>query len=59
VPTWLSCILGAVVAALIAILLAPYIPTPGDHIVSIACWFVAVALLICALVAIVRGRGVL
>lgn len=53
-PTWLSYILGAVVAALIAILLAPLIPDPGDRIVDVLAWIVCVLLAVLALVALIR-----
>lgn len=57
-PVWLSYFLGAVVAVLVALLLAPYIPDPGGHIVSVIAWIVAVVLVVLGLVALVRGRGI-
>lgn len=57
-PTWLSYALGAVVAILIAVLLAPEIPDPGGRIVAIISYIVAAILAVLALLALVRGRGV-
>jgi len=57
-PAWVSYLLGALVAALIAIFLAPVIPSPGDQIVSIIAWVIAAILVVLALVALVRGRVV-
>lgn len=57
-PTWAAYLIGAVVAALIAILLAPIIPNPGDQIVAIIAWIVCVILAILALIALVRRPGV-
>ena len=57
-PVWLSYILGAVIAALIAIFLAPVIPNPGDQIVSVLAWIVAVILIVLGLVALVRRPGI-
>jgi hypothetical protein len=37
------------------VLLAPLIPQPGGHIVSIIAWIVAIVLVILALVALLRG----
>jgi predicted ABC-type exoprotein transport system permease subunit len=57
-PAWLSYIVGAVVAVLIALLLAPIIPEPGGHIVAVIAWIVAAILAILALVALLRGSRV-
>lgn len=57
-PTWLSYFLGAVVAALVAIFLAPIIPNPGDQIVSIFAWIVCVILVVLGLVWLLRRPGV-
>jgi multisubunit Na+/H+ antiporter MnhE subunit len=57
-PTWLSYILGAVIAALVAILLAPLIPDPGDRIVAIVAWIVCVLLAVLGLVALIRSPRV-
>lgn len=57
-PGWLSYLLGAVVAVLIALLLAPIIPEPGGQLVAIIAWIVAAILAVLALVALVRGRTV-
>lgn len=54
-PAWISYLIGAVVAILIALLLAPLIPDPGGHIVAIIAWIVAVVLIILGLVYLVRG----
>lgn len=53
-PTWLAYFVGAVIAALIAILLAPYIPSPGDHIVAVIAWIVCVILTVLGLFWLVR-----
>jgi len=58
VPAWLSYVLGSVIAVLIALLLAPLIPEPGGHIVSILAWVVAAVLVVLALVALLRGSRV-
>ena len=57
-PAWLSYVIGCVIAVLIALLLAPLIPHPGDTIVSILAWICAAILAILALVALFRGRTV-
>ena len=57
-PAWLSYVIGAVIAVLIALLLAPLIPEPGGQIVSILAWIVAAILIILALVALLRGSRV-
>ncbi len=57
-PVWLSYFLGAVVAALIAIFLAPIIPSPGDQIVTILSWIVCVILAVLGLVWLVRRPGI-
>ena len=57
-PAWLSYIVGAVVAVLIALLLAPLIPEPGGQIVSVLAWICAAILAILALVALLRGSRV-
>ena len=57
-PTWLSYILGAVIAALVAILLAPLIPDPGDRIVAIVAWIVCALLAVLGLVALIRSPRV-
>ena len=57
-PRWLACFLGAIVCVLVALLLAPYIPDPGDAIVAICAWIAAAVLAVLGLVALVRGRGV-
>ena len=57
-PTWLSYILGAVIAALVAILLAPLIPDPGGRIVAIVAWIVCVLLAVLGLVALIRSPRV-
>ena len=57
-PAWLSYALGAVVALLIALLLAPIIPSPGDSIVAILGYIVAAILAVLALVALLRGSRV-
>jgi len=54
----LSYVLGSVIAVLIALLLAPLIPEPGGHIVSILAWVVAAVLVVLALVALLRGSRV-
>lgn len=57
-PTWLSYIIGAVIAALIALLLAPYIPQPGGHIVAIIGWVVCVILVVLGLISLIRAPRV-
>lgn len=57
-PAWLSYVIGAVIAVLIALLLAPLIPEPGGQIVSILAWIVAAILIILALVALLRGSRI-
>ena len=57
-PAWLSYCVGAVIAVLIALLLAPIIPSPGDTVVSILAWIVAGLLAVLALVALLRGSRV-
>jgi len=57
-PHWLGLILGAVVCVLIALLLAPYIPDPGDSIVAILAWIGAAVLAILAVISLVRRPGV-
>jgi hypothetical protein len=52
--SWLGYLLGAVVCLLIALLLAPYIPAPGDHIVSILAWIGAAVCAVLAVVGLVR-----
>jgi hypothetical protein len=47
-----------VIAVLIALLLAPIIPSPGDTVVSILAWIVAGLLAVLALVALLRGSRV-
>lgn len=54
-PQWLAYFIGAVVAALIAIFLAPIIPSPGDQIVSIVAWLVCAILVVLGLVSLVRN----
>lgn len=57
-PAWVSYLIGALVAALIAIFLAPIIPDPGDRIVAIVAWIVCVILVVYGLVLLVRRPGV-
>ena len=57
-PSWLSYFLGALIAALVAIFLAPIIPSPGDQICVIIAWIVCVILVVLGLVALFRGRVV-
>jgi hypothetical protein len=54
-PRWLACLIGAVVCVLIALILAPYIPDPGDQIVAIIAWVGAAVLAIIAVLQLVRG----
>lgn len=53
-PQWATYLIGAVVAALVAILLAPLVPEPGGHIVAIVAWIVCVVLILLGLLALVR-----
>lgn len=55
---WVGLLIGAVVAILVAILLAPYIPEPGGHLVAVICYIAAAVMAVLAVVALVRGRGV-
>ena len=57
-PAWLSYTLGCVIAILVALLLAPLIPSPGDQIVQVIAWCATVLLAILALVSLFRGRVV-
>lgn len=57
-PAWLSYLLGAVVAALVAILLAPLIPAPGGQIVAVVAWIVCAVLVVLGLVALIRSPRV-
>ena len=57
-PAWLSYCVGAVIAVLIALLLAPVIPEPGGHIIAVIAWVVAAILAVLALVALLRGSRV-
>jgi uncharacterized RDD family membrane protein YckC len=57
-PAWVSYAIGAVVAILIAILLAPYIPDPGGEIVAIIAYIVAAILAILAVFSLIRGPRV-
>jgi hypothetical protein len=56
-PTWAAYVIGAVIAALIAIFLAPVIPNPGDNVVAILAWIVCAICAILALVSLVRRPG--
>lgn len=53
-PRWLALLLAAVVCVLVALVLAPYIPHPGDTIVAVFAWFGAVACAVLALVQLIR-----
>jgi uncharacterized protein YacL len=55
---WVSTLIGAVIALLIAILVPPYLPHPADTIISILAWIVCVILFVLTLVSLLRGRGV-
>lgn len=55
---WLGCLIGAVVALLIAIFVPPYVPEPGGVLIQIIGYVVAVLLFVVALLALVRGRGI-
>lgn len=55
--SWIGCLIGAVICALIAMILAPYIPEPGGHIVGIIAWVAAVVLVLLAVYYLVTGRG--
>jgi len=57
-PAWVSYLVACVIAVIIALVLAPYIPSPGDTIVSIIAWLVAAVCAILALVSLLRGRVV-
>ena len=57
-PSWLSYFIGAVIAVLVALLLAPVIPSPGDQLVAIVAWIAAVILAILGIVALVRSPRV-
>lgn len=54
-PRWLSLLVAAVICIVIALVLAPYIPTPGDSLVSILAWIGAALCLVLAVVDLVRG----
>jgi hypothetical protein len=54
-PRWISLLIAAVVCVLIAVLLAPYIPSPGDQLVAIIAWIGAVVCAIVAVIHLVRG----
>jgi len=55
-PLWAKYLLGALVAALVAIFLAPVFPDPLDDIVHWGGWIAALVLLILAAFA-AFGRG--
>lgn len=52
---WLGYLLAAIVCLLIAILVAPLLPYPGDVVVSIFGYIAAVVLLLLAILRLVRG----
>ena len=54
-PRWLSLLLAAVVCVVIALVLAPYIPEPGDDVVAIFAWFGAAICAVLAVIQLVRG----
>ena len=56
-PSWLACLVGAVICLLIAWLLAPAIPAPAGGIVAIIAWIGCAVLAILAVVYLVTGRG--
>lgn len=56
--SWIGALIGAVAAALIALLVAPLIPAPGSTIVAVVAWIAAAALLVVALLRLLRGNGV-
>lgn len=55
---WLGCLIAGVICLVIAIVLPPYIPEPGGQLVQIFGYLAAVILIILAIAALVRGRGV-
>jgi hypothetical protein len=56
-PRWAACLIGAIICALIAWLLAPLIPAPGSSIVSIIAWIGCVFLALYAVFLLVSGRS--
>ncbi len=58
-PRWLSLLIAAAVCIVIALVLAPYIPDPGDTLVAIIAWIGAAVCLIYSVVLLVRGGATL
>lgn len=54
-PSWIAYLIGAVIWILVALLLAPLIPDPGDRIVAIFAWFFAVVCIALGLLRLFRG----
>ena len=54
-PAWARYLLGALVAVLIAVVLAPLIPHPGDTVVGLIAWLAAAACLVGAVLAALRN----
>lgn len=55
---WLGCLIAAVVCLLIAYFVPPYVPEPGGQLIQIIGFVAAVVLVIMAIIALVRGRGI-
>ena len=54
-PAWARYLLGALVAVLIALLVVPLIPAPGDTVVGLIAWVAAAACLVGAVLAALRN----
>lgn len=55
--SWIGCLIGAAICVLIALVLAPFVPDPGGHIITIIAWFGAVILAVLAIYYLVTGNG--
>jgi hypothetical protein len=55
---WVGSLIGGVICLLIAFLVPPYLPAPASSIIYILGLIAGVILIILAIVALVRGRGV-
>ena len=53
-PRWISLLIAAAICIVIALVLAPYIPTPGDTLVAVIAWIGAAICMIYAIVLLVR-----
>lgn len=56
-PRFVALLLGAVVAALIALFLSPVFPPPLDQIIYWLAWIAALVLAVMAVLDLARSRG--